>query len=156
NPMQALTLYTYAASQSSEKVRWALDSAGITYRERCLTPFLHRPLAPGALGSMLTPMPVLEGDGETIVDSTRILEWLEAHRGPFALIPKDPDLRTTVMNAESRFDHLAVHLLRWHYAALLQRRALAVSLWGAADGRGTALLLDAAFPLIRRVFARGL
>jgi len=37
---QVITLYTHAISQSSEKVRWALDTAGIPYRERLLTPFV--------------------------------------------------------------------------------------------------------------------
>ena len=36
-----MTLYSFAASQSSEKVRWALDAAHLRYREHRLTPFLH-------------------------------------------------------------------------------------------------------------------
>jgi len=146
--MGKIRLYTYAASQASEKIRWALDLAEISYRECPLTPFVHA-------GEMFRSMPVLEADGETIVDSTRILEWLEAKRAPFPLIPRDPLVRTAVMEAEARLDLAGVHLLRWVYAELLRNRELALRLWSVDANIVQRLALRAGFPVIRRLFERG-
>ena len=154
--MGEITLYTYAVSQSSEKVRWALDSAGLPYQERRLAPFVHRPLNATATGGLLSPMPVLEADGQTLADSTRILEWLETQRAPFSLIPRDPVVRAAVMGAESRLDHAGAHLLRWTYAFLLKQPSLALRLWSLDANPVQALALRAGFPLIKRVFERGL
>lgn len=153
---QNLTLYTYTISQSSEKIRWALDAAGLPYQERRLAPFIHRPLNATASGGLLSPMPVLEADGQTLVDSTRILEWLEVRRAPFALIPRDPAERAEVMNTESRFDHAGAHLLRWTYAFLLRQPELALRLWSLDANPLQSLALRAGFPLIKYVFERGL
>jgi glutathione S-transferase len=154
--MGQITLYTHAVSQSSEKVRWALDASGISYREQLLTPFVHTMWLTSPGGGLFSSMPVLEGDGETISDSTRILEWLELHRAPFALIPRDRVLRSQVMAAESRFDMGAVHLLRLVYGELLQRRDLALRLFGLDASRLQRLALRTAYPLIQRLFLLGL
>jgi glutathione S-transferase len=102
-------------------------------------------------------MPVLEeADGDTISDSTRILEWLDLHRAPFALIPRDPVLRAQVMATESRFDMGAAHLLRLVYGQLLQRRKLALRLFALDANALQRMALRAAFPLIQRLFLLGL
>jgi glutathione S-transferase len=154
--MDQITLYTYAVSQSSEKVRWALDATGISYRERPLTPFVHAHWLTSPGGGLTKSMPLLEADGQSISDSTRILEWLEAHRAPFSLIPRDPVLRARVMEAESRFDMAGVHLLRLVHTELLRRPELALNLWSIDANPLQRLALRAAFPLIRRLFAGGL
>jgi len=151
-----ITLYTHAISQSSEKVRWALDTAGIPYRERLLTPFVHTMWLTSPGGGLFASMPVLEADGETVSDSTRILEWLELHRAPFTLIPRDPALRAQVMAAESRFDMGAAHLLRLVYGELLRKRELALRLFALDASALQRLALRAAFPLIQRLFLLGL
>lgn len=147
--MGKVKLCTYSASQASEKVRWALDVAGISYRETRLVPFAHA-------GEMFQSMPLLVAGGESITDSTRILEWLEAHRAPFPLIPRDPVVRAAVMEAEARFDQAGVHLLRWVYAGLLQQRSLALRLWTLDANIAQSLALSAGFPLIRRFFGGGI
>jgi glutathione S-transferase len=154
--MGQITLYTYAVSQSSEKVRWALDATGISYTERPLPPFVHAQWLTSPGGGLFTSMPVLEGDGETIADSTRILEWLEERRAPFSLIPRDATVRAQVMEAEARFDMAAVHLLRLVYGELLKRRELALKLFSIDASPFQRLALNAAFPLIRQLFLRGL
>jgi glutathione S-transferase len=145
--MGEITLYTYAVSQSSEKVRWALDATGISYHERALPPFVHAQWLTSPGGGLFTSMPVLEGDGETIADSTRILEWLEERRAPFSLIPRDPLVRAQVMEAEARFDM---------DGELLNRRGLALKLFSIDANPLQRLALQAAFPLIRQLFLRGL
>ncbi|MGH8441674.1 MAG: glutathione S-transferase family protein [Nevskiaceae bacterium] len=151
--MSDITLYTYAVSQSSEKVRWALDSVGVSYREQRLTPFMHTSLTGDAL---LSGVPVLVADGQTIGDSTRILEWLETYRKPFSLIPSDPALRAQVMAAESRFDMTAMHLLRVVYRELLVRKDLALRLWSVDANPLQRFALRAGYPLIRKLMESGL
>ncbi len=151
-----LVLHTLSASQSSEKVRWALDVAGLAYTEHRLTPFLHLPRSFLASGSIGASLPLLEGDGESVVDSTRIFEWLAVHRAPFTLIPREPQAREAVMNAESRFDHLAQHVLRCVYAQLMQTPAMVLRLWTVDAGLTESLALRAAYPALIRVFAGGL
>lgn len=147
--MGKIKLYTYAASQASEKIRWALDASGLRYREIRLTPFVR-------FGELFQSMPVLVADGDNITDSTCILEWLATHRAPFPLMPRDPEVRARVMEAEARFDHAGVHLLRWVYAGLLQERALAVRLWALDANIAQWLALNAGFPLIRRLLTSGI
>lgn len=154
--MKPITLYSYAISQSSEKLRWALDLSGIAYEERRLTPFLHRPLNASPGGGLLSSIPVIEGDGVMLDDSTRILEWLAEHRRPFQLIPQDPRQRQQVMRRVARFDQLGSHLLRWVYAEMLRQPPLALTLWSVDSGSLNRAGLRLSFPLVRRVFEQGL
>lgn len=151
-----MTLYTFAASQSSEKVRWTLDAAHLRYREHRLTPFLHHASNLRIGGSLGVSLPTLQTDGELVQDSTQILEWLERHRAPFALIPQDPTQRAEVMRYEARFDHIGMHVVRLMYATLLKDPDLVRRLWSLDAGFVQARLLRAAFPVIRGVFQRGL
>ena len=151
-----MTLYSFAASQSSEKVRWALDAARLRYREHRLTPFLHHAGSPRIGGSLGVSLPTLLADGELIQDSTQILEWLERRRAPFALIPRDAEQRAEVMRLEARFDHIGMHVVRLMYATLLRDPDLVRRLWSLDAGFVQSRLLRAAFPLIRGVFQRGL
>lgn len=151
-----LQLHTLSMSQSSEKVRWALDAAGLDYQEHRLTPFVHLPRSFLVAGGIGAALPVLEADGETLQDSTRIFEWLAQHRAPFSLIPAQGPLRTAVMQAESRFDHLAQHVLRSVYARLSSDPALLLRLWSVDASRLDALALRAAFPVLSRVFGKAL
>jgi glutathione S-transferase len=151
-----MTLYSFAASQSSEKVRWALDAAHLRYREHRLTPFLHHASNLRIGGSLGVSLPTLQADGELVQDSTRILEWLEHRRAPFALIPQDADARAEVMRFEARFDHIGMHVVRLMYATLLRDPDLVRRLWSLDAGFIQSRVLRAAFPLIRGVFQRGL
>lgn len=151
-----MTLYTFAASQSSEKIRWALDAVGLQYREHRLTPFLHYAGSLSIGGSQGVSLPTLEADGEMIQDSTRILEWLETNRAPFALIPRDPEERAAAMKVEAHYDHIAPHIVRVVYATLLESPELVRRLWALDASLGEAALMRVGYPLLHRVFRRGL
>jgi glutathione S-transferase len=151
-----MTLYSFAASQSSEKIRWTLDAAHLRYREQRLTPFLHHASSLRIGGSLGVSLPTLQADGELVHDSTRILEWLERHRAPFVLIPQDAEARAEVMRLEARFDHIGMHVVRLMYATLLRDPDLVRRLWSLDAGFVQARLLRLAFPVIRGVFQRGL
>jgi glutathione S-transferase len=57
-------------------------------------------------------LPVLDLDGERIVDSTRIIEALERHDPQPALYPDDPSERERALSLEDFFDEHAGHDLR--------------------------------------------
>lgn len=153
---QPMRLYSFSVSLSSEKVRWALDLAGLPYREVRLTPFVHWPRDSRLAGGYGGSLPILEADGQVISDSTAIFEWLAQHRAPFSLIPGAPAARTAVLAAEARFDLLGSHVLRTVYAALLSRPALMQALWAVDANPLQALALRAAWPMLQRLLAAGL
>ena len=148
-----LTLYSFSVSHFSEKIRWALDAAGLPYRETRLTPFLHMPRTL-ALTRKATSVPILQAGDQVIQDSTRILEWLEREQAPFPLIPADPALRKEVLEIESRFDRVGFHVVRVAYGNTLDHRAEALHLWTLDATPLQKALLHAAFPLVRRGFRR--
>ncbi len=151
-----MTLYTFAASQSSEKIRWAMDAVGLHYREHRLTPFLHYAGSLSIGGSQGVSLPTLQADGVMVQDSTRILEWLETHRAPFALIPQDPLERAAVMQIEAHYDHIAPHIVRVVYATLLESPELVRRLWALDASLGEAALMRIGYPVLHRIFRRGL
>ena len=108
-----LTLYFHPLSSFCQKVLIALYENG--------TPFTPHKLdlmdeKESAAFKQLWPVgkfPVLrdEKNGQTIPESTSIIEYLVRHYpGPVQLVPKDPDAALTV-RAQDRFYDLNVHLL---------------------------------------------
>lgn len=148
-----LTLYSFSVSHFSEKIRWSLDAAGLPYREKRLTPFLHMPRTL-ALTRKATSVPILQVGERVIQDSTRILEWLEREHASFTLIPAEPSRRQEVMEIESRFDRVGFHVVRVAYGNTLDRRAEALHLWTLDATPLQKALLHASFPLVRRGFRR--
>src|SRR5437867_3114811 len=74
-------------SHFNEKARWALDWKGIPHVRRSLLPGFHIPRVLWMTGQKSLPVLVL--GGETIHDSTRIIERLERLRPEPALYPAD-------------------------------------------------------------------
>lgn len=148
-----LTLYTFSVSHFSEKIRWALDHAGIAYREHRLVPFLHMPRVL-RMTRRATSVPVLDAEGEIIQDSTRILEWLERRCAPFAPMPADAALRAAAMEIEERFDRIGVHVIRQMFGDMLADKAATLSLWHQDASPLQRRALSLGYPLLRRGFAR--
>jgi glutathione S-transferase len=156
-----LTLYTFAVSHFSEKIRWTLDLSGLPYREQRLTPFFHvlhnRRLTRGRS----TSVPILRsGEGKVIADSTRILEWL-AREHPAAvvengLIPAAPALNKQVMEIEERFDRVGSHVIRYLYSFALDYPDEVLDLWGVDATRVQRGMLRLSYPLLRTAFRKGL
>ena len=80
-------LWQFRASHFNEKARWALDWKGIRHERRSLLPGPHAPVVLWLTGQ--TAVPVLQIDGETVADSTRIIEALE-RRSPERPLPAPP------------------------------------------------------------------
>jgi glutathione S-transferase len=150
---QALTLYTFSISHFSEKIRWALERAGLPFDEVPLTPFFHIPRIL-ALTRRSAHVPVLVGGGQVLGDSTRILEWLACRPAPFALMPASPALREEAMAIEARFDRVGAHVVRQAFAGALAQREEVLQLWTMDASPLQARALRAAYPLLRRGLAR--
>ena len=102
-------LWQYTFSNYNEKARWALDHRRIPHRRRSLLPGSPRAFRFGAGGGTL---PVLDLDGERIVDSTRIIEALERRFDEHPLYPADPGDRVRALDLEEFFDENAGHDVR--------------------------------------------
>lgn len=95
--MSGLVLHGYWRSSASYRVRLALALKGIDYAQ--VTHDLRRAEqgAPGYLA--LAPhglVPALEHDGQVLIESPAILEWIEARWPSPPLLPADPDAAAVV------------------------------------------------------------
>jgi glutathione S-transferase len=101
-------LWQYNFSNFNEKARWALDFKGIPHTRRSLLPAGPRAM----LFSVRGTLPVLDLDGERIVDSTRIIEALERRYPEPPLYPRNDAERQRALELEDFFDEEAGHELR--------------------------------------------
>ncbi len=106
--MAAPVLWQYNFSNFNEKARWALDFKRVSHVRRSLLPGGPRAMAFSRRGTL----PVLDLDGERIVDSTRIIAALERRFPQPALYPDDPRERAAALELEEFFDEEAGHELR--------------------------------------------
>jgi glutathione S-transferase len=106
--MSAPVLWQYNFSNFNEKARWALDFKHVPHVRRSLLPGGPRAMAFSLRGTL----PVLDLDGERIVDSTRIIAAVERRFPQPALYPDDPRERTAALELEDFFDEQAGHELR--------------------------------------------
>lgn len=150
-----LTLYTFAMSHYSEKVRWTLDSSDIAYKEICLSPAFHIGPALRMGGRGQTTLPIVQGDGFSIQDSPRILTWLQSNRGPLAVMPLVLD--TEVRKVEQRFDAIGKDVARYLYAGSFGvADTHIVKLWTDHANTVQAAVIRATYPIMRWVFRQKL
>jgi glutathione S-transferase len=137
-------LWQYSFSNFNEKVRWTLDFKGIPHRRRSLLPGGPRAMAFSRRGTL----PVIDLDGERIMDSTRIIEALESRNPDPPLYPADPAERRRALELEEFFDEHAGHEMRrvgfWELRD--DRRSMSAFL---ATGQGAAgrVFLRASMPV---------
>ena len=150
-----LTLYTFAMSHYSEKIRWTLDACDIPYREVCLSPAFHIIPALRMGGHGQTTLPILQGDGYSIQDSPRILTWLQSNRGPLAVMPLSKD--TAVRAVEQRFNAIGKDVARYLYAGSFGvADEHIVKLWTDHANAVQAAVIRATYPVMRWVFRQKL
>ncbi len=101
-------LWQYSFSNYNEKARWALDFKEIRHRRRSVLPGGPR----GLLFNRRGTLPVLDLDGERIVDSTAIIAALEERQGEPSLYPVDPEEQRRALELEDYFDENAGHDMR--------------------------------------------
>lgn len=151
---QPLRLYTFSISHFSEKIRWTLGLEGIPFVEVPWTPPFHVRSARRRGGR--TTVPVIEAGREHVQDSTRILHWLDAHRGPLSLLPTDAEARREALDIEARFDEVGSHVIRLAYDYLLPDTESVVRFWTIDATPMQRRALRVAFPLVRPLFRRRL
>lgn len=119
-----LRLLTIPISHYCEKARWALERAGIPYREERHVQGVHR-LAARLAGGGLT-VPVLVTPEGTIGESAEILAWVDEHTlSGQRLFPSDPAERAEVEQVCRRLDErLGPSGRRLMYVHMLPRRDL--------------------------------
>jgi glutathione S-transferase len=98
-----LRLVTIPISHYCEKARWALDRAGIRYREEPHVQGVHRIYARRAGGG--GTVPVLVTPGGAVADSAAVLAWVDERTAPeLRLYPEDQPERREVVELCRRFD----------------------------------------------------
>jgi glutathione S-transferase len=102
-------LWHYTFSNYNEKVRWTLDHKRIPHVRKAVLPGGPRALWWSRGDGTL---PVLDLDGRRIVDSTKIIEALEARDPETPIYPSDPGERSRALELEDFFDENAGHDLR--------------------------------------------
>ncbi len=98
-----LRLLTIPISHYCEKARWALDRAGLSYREERHVQGAHRVAARRAGGGYTVP--VLVTPDRVLGESEDILAWTDQGTAPeHRLFPEDPSKRDEVLRLSRRFD----------------------------------------------------
>jgi glutathione S-transferase len=147
-------LITIPFSHYCDKARWALERAGVPFREVGYLPMLHTLPAWRAGGKRTVP--VLVTDGGAIDDSTDILRWCDQHGQAEPLFPAG-DVGREVAELEASFDQrLGPATRRVAYHQILPMRDAAQLLSDKAPARWQGRVMKAVYPVVRAVMTRGL
>jgi len=145
-------LWQYSFSNYNEKARWALDFKGMPHRRRSLLPGGPRAMAFSRGDGTL---PVVDLDGERIVDSTRIIEALETSRPEPALYPRDPEERRRALEIEAFFtDRIGHDMRRVAFWELRDQRAFMADFLAMEQGPAGRAQIRAMMPIAWRYIVR--
>jgi glutathione S-transferase len=149
-----LRLVTIPISHYCEKARWALDRAGMPYREARHVQGIHN-IASRVAGGKGT-VPVLVTPDGAIGESEEILAWVDARTpAELRLFPADPDERREVQAVCRRLDEvLGPRGRRLLYVHMLVRPELALRFNNAGVPRWEDRAIHWGFPLFRRLINR--
>ncbi len=151
-----LRLVTIPISHYCEKARWALERAGLAYREERHVQLVHVVAARRAGGSRTVPV-LVTPDG-AIGDSAAILRWVDGRTDPeLRLFAPDAAERAEAERVCARFDErLGPTARRLMYVHMLPQRALALRYNDQGVPRWEDLALRAGWPLASRAIERAL
>jgi glutathione S-transferase len=147
-------LITIPISHYCEKARWALDRAGVRYRERPHLQLIHWLAVRRAGGGRTAPVLVC-GD-RVLADSAEIVAEADT-RAPDArrLYPDDPAAADEARELEREFDErLGPQGRLWMYDALRGRRDIAIAYACTGVPAWERRVLPVAYPLVTRVIDR--
>ncbi|HXJ34991.1 MAG TPA: glutathione S-transferase [Candidatus Eisenbacteria bacterium] len=141
-------LWQFKASHFNEKARWALDWKGVRHERRSLLPGPHMPVVMWISGQK--SVPVLQIDGQTITDSTRIIAELERRFPERPLYPADAAARQRALELEEFFDdEIGVHIRRYLFHMVLPDAGFTADLMSPGFGAVARAVYRATFPLTR-------
>jgi len=145
-----LRLVTIPISHYCEKARWALERAGIPYREERHVQGIHRVAARRAGGGRTVPV-LVTPDG-SLGESEEILLWVDDRTPPEQrLFPADPGERAEVMQLCRRLDErLGPTGRRLMYVHMLAQPKLMLSFNNQGVPRWEDRLLRTGWPVIVR------
>jgi glutathione S-transferase len=151
-----LRLITIPISHYCEKARWALERAGIPYREERHVQGIHRIAARRAGGGQTVPV-LVTPDG-VLGESEEILVWVDGRPPPQErLFPSEPAERAEVERLGRRFDErLGPRGRRLMYVNMLAERELMVRFNNQGVPRWEDRALRLGWPLAVRFLARAL
>ena len=149
-------LITIPPSHFCEKARWALEKAGIPYREEGHPPLLHRLAVKLAKGERSTP--VLVAGDRVLPDSTDILQFIDVeHAEGWRPYPTDSQLRVEAEEMEEIFDtRLGPHTRRIAYYHLLQHNKLFLESVLAGVGGFERALFRTLAPFVKKLMRVGM
>jgi glutathione S-transferase len=145
-----LRLITIPISHYCEKARWALDRAGISYREERHVQGVHRIAARRAGGG--TTVPVLVTPTGVLGESEEILVWVDERTPPERrLFPAEAGERDEVMHLCRRLDErLGPTGRRLMYVHMLAQRKLMLRFNNEGVPRWEDRLIRTGWPIIVR------
>jgi glutathione S-transferase len=146
-----LRLVTIPISHYCEKARWALERAGIGYREERHVQGVHRLAARRAGGG--STVPVLVTPEGVIGDSGEILLWVDERTAPeHRLFPSDRGGRLEEAGLCRRLDdHLGPRGRRLMYVHMLAQRKLALTFNNRGVSGWEDRLMRWGWPLVGRM-----
>ena len=149
-------LITIPPSHYCEKARWALEHAGVAYREERHPPLLHRLATKLAKGGRTTP--VLVAGDRVLTDSTDILQFIDVEFAEgWRPYPTDSQLRVEAEELEELFDtRLGPHTRRIAYYHLLQHNELFLASVLAGVGGAERALFKVLAPLVKKLMRVGM
>lgn len=149
-----LRLITVRFSHFCEKARWALDHAGLAYREESHVPMLSWAATYGAGGRRTVP--VLVTSERTLSDSTDILRWVDTRGTAEPLFPPG-ELGAEVSQWEDTFDRrVGPATRRLVYFHLMKTPVLVRRLLQSASPGWQARVTRLTFPALKALMVRGL
>jgi glutathione S-transferase len=143
-------LITIPISHYCERARWALDRAGIAYRERAHVQLIHWVAVKRAGGE--STVPVLVTAGRVFADSADIVDYADesAPEGR-GLYPPDQELANEIRDFERELsDSFGPSGRLWMYHGLHDRRDLALAYGCTGVPAWERTLLRLGFPVIIR------
>jgi glutathione S-transferase len=149
------TLITIPISHYCEKARWALERAGIPYRERAHMQILHWVAVKRAGGGMTAPV-LVTGEGRVLPESDEIVAWADTQVEPGRrLIPSERALADEVRALERDYDaRLGPEGRRWMYNEMRGCRDLVIKYGPTGVPAWERRALPLAWPVASRVLAR--
>jgi glutathione S-transferase len=155
-PEPALRLITIPISHYCEKARWALERAGLSYREERHVQGIHAIAARRAGGGRTAP--VLVTPDEVLGESRDILAWTDLRLGEAGrLLPAEPGERADVERLCNRFDEvLGPSGRRLMYVHMFPQRRLALEYNDRGVPAWEDRLARRAWPLFERLITRAL